>query len=103
MSQNMMIFVMAASISACFLTIVAMVLSGLALGQVYGLKNSTHKIIQGPWNQMPEPEPYINQEEENQQELNFDDIQDLPHKTKPLTIQEQMKKYMYRDIEDEQI
>ena len=114
MTQNLTIFVMTASISALFLTTVSMICAVLALAKVYALKNSTHQIIQGPWNKMPtaeEPE-YVNEENEedgsasNSPTYNEDDIQDLPigmRAPKPLSLKEQMAKHMYPSIEDEQV
>lgn len=104
MSQNMTIFVMAASISALFLTVVALTCGVWALALVIGLKNSTHKIIQGPWSQVPtEKDDFINSDDQN----NLDDeIQDLPkqlQKPRPMSLKEQMAEYMYPDISEEQV
>ena len=110
MSQTTMTLAIASGIASLFLSTVCLVVSCLALGMIYGLKNSTHKIIQGPWDKVSTDEPnYINSDNPTytpDSAGDLDDIQDLPvgmRSPKPETIMDQMKSHMYPDVSEEQV
>ena len=109
MNQTMMTLTMASGIASLFLSTVCLILSCTALAVVYGLKNSTHKLIQGPWSQVqPQKDEYINSDDLNDDSPVSDDdeIQDLPigmRPSKPQTIMDQMSEHMYPDVSKEQV
>ena len=105
----MTILVMAVGLSSLFLTVVSMIMATFALAKVYGMEKSTHKIIQGPWNQVDskdETPKYLNADADDGSIEYDESIQDLPtglKAPKPMTLEEQMKEHMYPDIRDEQV
>lgn len=103
MNLNMMTLCVVASGISVLFTLASLFLSMLAYANVIGMKRSTHQMISTPsnWQNVPIDETPMGSSPGDGEEGEM--IQDIPRKSKPMTIAEQMSEYVYPDISKEQV